>query len=133
MLAMKQISLLVSKNSKKICSRSRRRQAGYEEASARRGAEREIRSLRNQQKRDLDRLDAVWERFKTLKVQDLEGDEVLYREMKMRFGKYFEGYMGAEAIAVAKTSILSPRPKSYAMPSRMVAASARPVLSSVSR
>ena len=33
-----------------------------------------------------------------LKVQDLEGDEILYREMKNRFGKYFEGYMGAEAI-----------------------------------
>ena len=26
------------------------------------------------------------------------GDEILYREMKMRFGKYFEGAMGAEAI-----------------------------------
>ncbi|MDN5572284.1 MAG: DNA-directed RNA polymerase subunit beta', partial [Propionibacteriaceae bacterium] len=27
-----------------------------------------------------------------------EGDEILYREMKSRFGKYFEGFMGAEAI-----------------------------------
>ena len=27
-----------------------------------------------------------------------EGDEILYREMKIRFGKYFEGAMGAEAI-----------------------------------
>lgn len=59
---------------------------------------REVEARRNRLERDLDRLDAVWQRFRTLKVQDLEGDEILYREMKARFGRYFEGYMGAEAI-----------------------------------
>ena len=62
------------------------------------GAERELRLVRDRAQREIDRLDAVWQRFKNLKVQDLEGDEILYREMKARFGKYFEGYMGAEAI-----------------------------------
>ncbi|MGL4831313.1 MAG: DNA-directed RNA polymerase subunit beta' [Propionibacteriaceae bacterium] len=62
------------------------------------GAERELKSIRDRAQRDLDRLDAVWSRFKSLKVQDLEGDDVLFRAMKDRFGKYFEGYMGAEAI-----------------------------------
>ena len=62
------------------------------------GAEREIKAVRDRAQRELDRLDAVWQRFRTLKVQDLEGDEILYREMKSRFGRYFEGYMGAEAI-----------------------------------
>ena len=61
-------------------------------------AEREMKQLRDRAQRELDRLDAVWTRFKGLKVQDLEGDEILYRAMKDRFGKYFEGYMGAEAI-----------------------------------
>ena len=60
--------------------------------------EKEVKTLRDRAQRDLDRLDAVWTRFKSLKVQDLEGDEILYREMKARFGKYFEGFMGAEAI-----------------------------------
>ncbi|CAL8971546.1 DNA-directed RNA polymerase subunit beta' [Propionicimonas sp. T2.31MG-18] len=64
----------------------------------REGGEREVKQLRDRAQRDLDRLEAVWTRFKGLKVQDLEGDEILYREMKNRFGKYFEGYMGAEAI-----------------------------------
>jgi len=64
----------------------------------REGGEREVKALRDRAQRDLDRLDAVWNRFKTLKVQDLEGDEILYREMKQRFGRFFEGYMGAEAI-----------------------------------
>ncbi|SER14154.1 DNA-directed RNA polymerase subunit beta' [Microlunatus flavus] len=64
----------------------------------REGAEREVKQLRDRSQRELDRLDAVWTRFKNLKVQDLEGDEILYREMKNRFGRYFEGSMGADAI-----------------------------------
>ena len=60
--------------------------------------EKEMRAIRRNAEREQDRLDAVWSKFKTLKVQDLEGDEILYREMKKRFGKYFEGCMGAEAI-----------------------------------
>jgi DNA-directed RNA polymerase subunit beta' len=62
------------------------------------GAEREVKQRRDRSQRELDRLDEVWNRFKSLKVQDLEGDEVLYREMKYRFGQYFQGFMGAEAI-----------------------------------
>ena len=61
-------------------------------------AEREMKQLRDRSQRELDRLEEVWTRFKNLKVQDLEGDEMLYREMKNWFGKYFEGYMGAAAI-----------------------------------
>ncbi|WP_020575529.1 DNA-directed RNA polymerase subunit beta' [Actinopolymorpha alba] len=61
-------------------------------------SEREIRQLRDRAQRELDRLEEVWTRFKNLKVQDLEGDEILYREMRSRFGKYFTGDMGAAAI-----------------------------------
>ena len=57
-----------------------------------------MKQLRDRSQRELDRLEEVWTRFKNLKVQDLEGDEMLYREMKNWFGKYFEGYMGATAI-----------------------------------
>jgi DNA-directed RNA polymerase subunit beta' len=62
------------------------------------GAEREMKQVRDRAQRELDRLEEVWDRFKNLKVQDLEGDELLYREMKNWFGKYFEGHMGATAI-----------------------------------
>ena len=62
------------------------------------GAEREAKQRRDRVQREIDRLEQVWDRFKNLKVQDLEGDEMLYREMDYRFGKYFEGYMGAAAI-----------------------------------
>ena len=61
-------------------------------------AEKELRAIRDRADRDIARLQAVWDRFTALKVQDLEGDEVLYREMRNRFGKYFTGSMGAEAV-----------------------------------
>lgn len=54
--------------------------------------------LRKNADREVDRLEQVWDRFKSLKVNDLEGDESLYREMFHRFGLYFTGAMGAEAI-----------------------------------
>jgi len=64
----------------------------------REAAERELKAVRDKSQRELDRLDAVWTRFKNLKVQDLEGDESLYRELTDRFGVYFKGSMGAAAI-----------------------------------
>jgi DNA-directed RNA polymerase subunit beta' len=62
------------------------------------GADRELKQIRDRAQRELDRLEDVWSRFKNLRVQDLEGDEMLYREMRDRFGQYFEGGMGAAAI-----------------------------------
>ncbi|MCL3837707.1 DNA-directed RNA polymerase subunit beta' [Aeromicrobium sp. zg-Y1362] len=61
-------------------------------------AEREMGQLRDRHDREIARIQEVWDRFKNLKVQDLEGDELLFREMQYRFGKYFDGYMGAAAI-----------------------------------
>ncbi|MBK6871989.1 MAG: DNA-directed RNA polymerase subunit beta' [Kineosporiaceae bacterium] len=61
-------------------------------------AEREMAQLRKRADAEIDRVQQVWDRFKNLKVQDLEGDELLYREMRERFGMYFEGGMGAAAI-----------------------------------
>ncbi|WP_210650071.1 DNA-directed RNA polymerase subunit beta' [Nocardioides sp. SYSU D00065] len=62
------------------------------------GADREMNQLRDRANREIARLEEVWDTFKNLKVQDLLGDELLYREMKTWFGKYFEGHMGATAI-----------------------------------
>jgi DNA-directed RNA polymerase subunit beta' len=64
----------------------------------RESAEKEMKQIRDRAGKEIDRLDEVWSRFKGLKVQDLEGDELLYREMRDRFGRYFKGGMGAQAI-----------------------------------
>ena len=64
----------------------------------REAGERELKTIRDRSQKELDRLEAVWNRFKNLKVQDLEGDESLYRELRDRYGVYFKGSMGAQAI-----------------------------------
>jgi len=64
----------------------------------RESAERELKTIRERSQKELDRLEEVWKLFKDLKVGDLEGDENLYRDMRNRYGIYFEGYMGATAI-----------------------------------
>ena len=64
----------------------------------RESAEREMKQIREKAQREIDRIEEVWNRFKSLKVQDLEGDEQLYREMRDRFGRYFRGGMGAQAV-----------------------------------
>ncbi|MGP7959740.1 DNA-directed RNA polymerase subunit beta' [Sanguibacter sp. A247] len=61
-------------------------------------AEREMAQLRKRADAELDRLDEVWDKFKSLKVGDLLGDEMLYRSLADRYGNYFEGSMGAAAI-----------------------------------
>ncbi|HEY1914368.1 MAG TPA: DNA-directed RNA polymerase subunit beta', partial [Streptosporangiaceae bacterium] len=64
----------------------------------RESADRECRQIRDRAGREIDRIEEVWNSFKSLKVQNLEGDELLYREMRDRFGRYFRGGMGAQAI-----------------------------------
>ncbi len=64
----------------------------------RESAEREMASVRRRADNEIERLDKVFDRFRTLKVQDLEGDEILYREMRDRYGRWFDGGMGAAAI-----------------------------------
>ncbi|MGK3708099.1 DNA-directed RNA polymerase subunit beta' [Arthrobacter sp. IK3] len=65
---------------------------------ARDSADRQMAKVRRDADNNIERLEQVWERFKNLKVGDLEGDEGLYRELRDRYGLYFEGSMGAEAI-----------------------------------
>ncbi|WP_026531232.1 DNA-directed RNA polymerase subunit beta' [Haematomicrobium sanguinis] len=69
-----------------------------EKKKARDSADRQMANVRKRMDQEIERLEQVWDRFKNLKVSDLEGDEGLYRELRDRYGMYFEGYMGAEAI-----------------------------------
>ncbi len=64
----------------------------------REGGEREMRQIRDRAQREIDRLDEVLDTFRKLDVKQLISDELLYRELRDRFGEYFEGGMGAEAL-----------------------------------
>jgi DNA-directed RNA polymerase subunit beta' len=62
------------------------------------GGEREMRQLRDRSQRELDRLDEIWTTFTKLDSKQLIADELLYRDLVDRYGEYFVGHMGAEAI-----------------------------------
>ncbi len=60
--------------------------------------EREMRQIRDKAQREIDRLEEVLDTFRKLEPKQLITDELLYRELRDRFGEYFSGGMGAEAI-----------------------------------
>ncbi|GGC76907.1 DNA-directed RNA polymerase subunit beta' [Hoyosella rhizosphaerae] len=62
------------------------------------GADREMRQIRDRAQREIDRLEEIWNVFAKMAPKQLILDELLYRELVDRYGEYFEGGMGAEAI-----------------------------------
>ena len=71
---------------------------GAQLSAAKREAQRDIERLTEQAKRETDHLDEVLSAFKGLNVKQLVADDAVYRSLRERFGDYFEGGMGAEAI-----------------------------------
>jgi DNA-directed RNA polymerase subunit beta' len=61
-------------------------------------ADKEIKELHAQADRRINQLQEVLDTFKDLAPKMLIHDEMLYRDIKDRFGDYFTGSMGAEAI-----------------------------------
>ncbi|GAA1479737.1 DNA-directed RNA polymerase subunit beta' [Gordonia sinesedis] len=62
------------------------------------GAEREMKRMRDAAQRELDALEELWDKFVKLAPGDLIIDEKLYHQLQDRYGEYFTGAMGAEAI-----------------------------------
>ncbi|GAA0963559.1 DNA-directed RNA polymerase subunit beta' [Frigoribacterium faeni] len=62
------------------------------------GAEKEMSQTRKSFDEDINRLERVWEDFRSLKVGDLKPEDAVFHELQDRFGIYFEAHMGAEAI-----------------------------------
>src|SRR5690606_23017154 len=64
----------------------------------RREIEKQIKLVTERAQERADRLDDVLDLFKNLSVKQLVTDEMLYRDLRDRFGEFFTGGMGAEAI-----------------------------------
>ncbi|NOX29008.1 MAG: DNA-directed RNA polymerase subunit beta' [Actinobacteria bacterium] len=64
-----------------------------------RDAERDIASLREEYEEELELVGRVFDEFKSLHSRKILEDELLWRELVDRYGEYFEGGMGAEAIS----------------------------------
>jgi DNA-directed RNA polymerase subunit beta' len=59
---------------------------------------RQLKDLNNRVERDTFLLQDTWDAFKNLQPRMLVDNEIIWRELRDRFGDYFRGGMGAEAI-----------------------------------
>ncbi|MEY3407263.1 MAG: hypothetical protein RL038_324 [Actinomycetota bacterium] len=64
----------------------------------RENGERDMAAIRKNFDTQIEKIQRVFDRFKNLKVQDLEGDAQLYTAMRTEYGRWFEGGMGAAAV-----------------------------------
>jgi DNA-directed RNA polymerase subunit beta' len=64
----------------------------------RREIEKQIKAVTEAAQSEVGRLEEVLDTFKSLEPKQLITDELLYRELRDRFGEFFEGGMGAEAV-----------------------------------
>jgi DNA-directed RNA polymerase subunit beta' len=71
---------------------------GAQLTAARREAQRDVDRITEVGRQETEHLDEVLSSFKNLSVKQLVADDSVYRSLRERFGDYFEGGMGAEAI-----------------------------------
>ncbi len=63
-----------------------------------RESDKEIEAIRERYDMELDLIARTWDEFKGLHARKIIEDELLWREMRDKYGEYFEGGTGAEAI-----------------------------------
>ena len=61
--------------------------------------DKDLTSIRERSELELDLVRRSWDEFRDLHARKIIEDELLWRELRDRYGEYFEGGMGAEAIA----------------------------------
>ena len=62
-------------------------------------AEKDLQFIREQYEQELDVLNRAWEEFTSLFARQIIEEDMLWRELEDRWGEYFEGGMGAAALA----------------------------------
>ena len=63
-----------------------------------RAIERDVASIRERLEQEIELVQRTWDEFKDLHARKILDDELLWRELRDRYGDYFEGGMGADAI-----------------------------------
>src|SRR4030095_9709882 len=71
---------------------------GAQLSAAKREAQRDVEKIHENTGREVQHLDDTLSAFKGLSLKQLVADDNVYRSLRERFGDYFDGGMGAEAI-----------------------------------
>jgi DNA-directed RNA polymerase subunit beta' len=75
-----------------------RKARSSEKTAAKNQAERQQRDMRERTETEVDLVRRAFETFRDLKIRQIVDDEILWREVKDRYGDYFRGGMGAESV-----------------------------------
>ncbi len=71
---------------------------GLDTKKMKRDADKEMDSLRERYAIELELIERAWDEFKSLHSRKIIDDEMLWRELRDKYGDYFEGGTGADAI-----------------------------------
>jgi DNA-directed RNA polymerase subunit beta' len=95
----KELELAIDRRYKELEDEATKSEAeGADARKLRTAAEKEIGLLRERYENELDLLARTWDEFKSLHSRLIIDDELLWRELRDRYGDYFEGGTGADAI-----------------------------------
>ncbi|WP_116999265.1 DNA-directed RNA polymerase subunit beta' [Desertimonas flava] len=71
---------------------------GGDTKKLRRDADKDVEAIRERYAVELDLIARTWDEFKDLHARKILDDEILWRELRDKYGDYFEGGTGADAI-----------------------------------
>ncbi len=95
----KELELAVDRRFKELEAEAEAAEAeGTDTKKMKREADKEIEALRERYELELDLVERAWDEFKGLHSRKIIEDEMLWRELKDKYGDYFEGGTGADAI-----------------------------------
>jgi DNA-directed RNA polymerase subunit beta' len=95
----KELDMAIDRRYKELEDDAARTEAeGADARKLKTAAEKEIASIRERYEHELDLLARTWDEFKSLHSRLIIDDDLLWRELRDRFGDYFEGGTGADAI-----------------------------------
>jgi DNA-directed RNA polymerase subunit beta' len=95
----KELEIAIDRRYKELEDEAGRSEAeGADARKLKTAAEKEIGNIRERYEMELDLLNRTWDEFKSLHSRLIIDDELLWRELRDRYGDYFEGGTGADAI-----------------------------------
>jgi DNA-directed RNA polymerase subunit beta' len=95
----KELELAIDRRYKELEEEAERIEGeGGDTKKLRRDADKDIEALRERYEIELDLVARTWDEFKDLHSRKILDDEMLWRELRDKYGDYFEGGTGADAI-----------------------------------
>jgi DNA-directed RNA polymerase subunit beta' len=95
----KELELAIDRRYKELESDAEAAEAeGTDTKKLKRDSEKEIDALRERYEMELDLVTRAWDEFRSLHSRKIIEDEILWRELRDKYGDYFEGGTGADAI-----------------------------------